>query len=195
MPYGKLEGMRRALLIPLILSALLVSSLVVTGCEKFGGPVPLEKPELEESEHNQFPPEGQEAKDQVEERERVKIADVLSSALRVPEEEARKANPLAATEQNLESGRIAYNNECTKCHGLAGFGDGEAAKSLKPRPTDLHEEHVQLLPDGALFYVIKHGIEGTQMPGVQGRMGDEQIWQVVLFVRTFDRFRSPAIVD
>ena len=42
------------------------------------------------------------------------------------------------------------------------------------------------LPDGQLFWIIRNGSPGTAMPGY-GPLSDEQIWQLVLFVRSLSR--------
>jgi mono/diheme cytochrome c family protein len=35
------------------------------------------------------------------------------------------------------SGEVLYRRYCASCHGTTGVGDGPAAESLSPRPTDL----------------------------------------------------------
>jgi mono/diheme cytochrome c family protein len=36
-----------------------------------------------------------------------------------------------------QSGEVLYRRYCASCHGLSGHGDGPAAPSLAPSPTDL----------------------------------------------------------
>ncbi|NIP99686.1 MAG: cytochrome C, partial [Nitrospinaceae bacterium] len=40
------------------------------------------------------------------------------------------------------------------------------------------------IPDGQMFWIIKNGSPGTRMPAF-GNLSDEQIWQLVLYIRQF----------
>lgn len=160
-----------------------------------GGPLPLEKKELEESEAHQFPASGHEAEQQKGERAVIKASELLIQSKRIPEEAAHEHNPLKHTEKNIETGRIAYATECARCHGEIGFGDGDSARGMDPPPTDLHEEHVQALPDGALFWIVAHGVKGSSMPSFEARLEEDQIWRLVLYLRTFGELKSPALVE
>jgi hypothetical protein len=93
-------------------------------------------------------------------------------------------------------GASAANDEHAGMMGMSGMSDHsgmmaahaipeEAAAGLNPKPADLHATHVQELSDGALFYVITHGREGTAMVAWENILSEEQRWQVVNFLRTF----------
>ena len=41
------------------------------------------------------------------------------------------------------------------------------------------------LPDGQLFWVIKNGSKGTAMPAHKFSLRDDQVWQLILFIRKF----------
>ncbi|RME82379.1 MAG: hypothetical protein D6775_11055 [Caldilineae bacterium] len=110
--------------------------------------------------------------------------DHESSAHGVPEEAAARPNPIAADEQSVARGAELYKATCAVCHGEQAYGDGPAGAGLKPPPADLHEDHVQVLSDGALFYVIQNGIEGTAMPGWDAQFSEEDIWHLVNFIRS-----------
>jgi mono/diheme cytochrome c family protein len=56
---------------------------------------------------------------------------------RIPAQYRKAVNTLAMTEENLAAGARLYEENCASCHGEKGKGDGEAAKDLKPSPTDL----------------------------------------------------------
>lgn len=90
-------------------------------------------------------------------------------------------NPLPdlATAANL--GKPLYQANCALCHGDAGASDGPASSSYNPKPADLTKGEVTTEPDGKLFLALKHG--KGKMPGMK-RLTDEQIWQVVAYVRT-----------
>ena len=42
------------------------------------------------------------------------------------------------------------------------------------------------LPDGQLFWVIKNGSPGTDMPSFN-YLEDEQVWQLILYLRSFSK--------
>lgn len=103
----------------------------------------------------------------------------------VPDEAAAVKNPVEADEASVAAGAELYATNCAVCHGESGEGDGPTAASLDPAPADLHEDHVQGISDGALFYIISHGTPEKAMPAWEGTLDEEQRWHVVNFLRTF----------
>lgn len=105
----------------------------------------------------------------------------------VPTEFAGKSNPLAGEAAAAETGKQIYQTNCTPCHGEAGMGDGPAAKSLNPPPLPLATEMDQI-SDDYLFWRISDGGGmapfRSAMPAWKGILSEEQIWQVVAFLRT-----------
>ena len=104
----------------------------------------------------------------------------------VPEEAAAVPNPLEATAENISAGAELYAASCAVCHGETGEGDGPGAGGLETLPADLHEDHVQGLTDGALYYVISHGKPETAMPAWENVLSADERWLVVIFMRTFE---------
>jgi cytochrome c553 len=123
-----------------------------------------------------------------------------------------KQNPLAATPDNIEKGKRLYVNDarpvsCANCHGLQGDGQGPTGKHLQPPPTDFTcKALMDTLPDGQLFWIIENGSglfelapghsretikrpgrrpRYTAMRGHKNELTEEQIWQLVLYIRTF----------
>lgn len=99
----------------------------------------------------------------------------------VPAEYAGKTNPLGADAAG-KGGEI-FKTNCEMCHGPQGHGDGPAGQALDPKPRNL----VELQPkvgDDFLFWRIREGKPGTSMVAWKGILSDEQIWQVVVFIRT-----------
>lgn len=105
----------------------------------------------------------------------------------VPAEAAAMANPIQANAESVAAGQALYAANCALCHGESGEGDGPAAASLEKPPADLHAAHVQELPDGALFYIISHGRPDTPMPAWENILSEEERWQVVNYLRTFNK--------
>jgi mono/diheme cytochrome c family protein len=99
----------------------------------------------------------------------------------IPAEFAGKTNPLGA--DAATAGAEVFKNNCTACHGERGGGDGPAGAALNPRPRNL-PELASTVGDDYLFWRISTGKAGTSMVGWKGILTDEQIWQVVAFIRT-----------
>ncbi|GIV76398.1 cytochrome c [Litorilinea aerophila] len=107
----------------------------------------------------------------------------LSAAHNVPPEAAAVENPIPASQESVAMGARLYAQNCQACHGPQGKGDGPAGMALNPRPADLTAEHVQANTDGALFYIITHGVPGTAMPG-WSQLSEEDRWHLVNYLRS-----------
>lgn len=139
--------------------------------------------------------------------------DIESSTPQAPEAYWFRANPLEATQENIAAGKRLYEEEsrpipCARCHGIEGRGDGEMSDDLVPKPTNFTcREHMRALTDGHIFWLVEEGSgvyslipghlrEGTRRPGRRPRytamrghrnyLAEEQIWQLVLYIRTLD---------
>ena len=55
----------------------------------------------------------------------------------VPSEYSSLSKPLTASADNMKAGRELFATRCVPCHGSSGHGDGPAAMSLIPRPSDM----------------------------------------------------------
>lgn len=111
--------------------------------------------------------------------------DQMSGDHGVPAGAAVVVNPIAATDESIRSGAAIFSQSCAACHGATGEGDGPGAAGLDPKPADLHADHVQGNSDGAMFWIISHGREGTAMPPWNTILSEEQRWDLVNFLRTF----------
>ncbi len=80
------------------------------------------------------------------------------------------------------SGREIYVNTCMRCHGI----DGKGALGIKlvPPPADLTSAVVQKRLDGTLFRRIHEGKPNTAMGAWKHSLSDEEIWDVLAYVRT-----------
>ncbi len=99
----------------------------------------------------------------------------------VPAEYAGKTNPLGAS--GAAAGAQVFQTNCEACHGPQGHGDGPAGVALEPAPKNLAELS-KIASDDYLFWRISTGRPGTAMPPWKGVLSDEQIWQVVSYIRT-----------
>jgi mono/diheme cytochrome c family protein len=108
-------------------------------------------------------------------------AEPVSTLASVPSEFAGKTNPLRA--DAASAGAKIFKANCAACHGDTGHGDGPAGAALAPAPKNLAELQTQS-GDDYLFWRISAGKDGTAMVSWQGILTDEQIWQVISFIRT-----------
>ena len=105
----------------------------------------------------------------------------ISTPDTIPAEFSGKTNPLGA--DAATAGAEIFKNNCVPCHGAQGHGDGPAGAALNPRPKNL-VALASTVGDDYLYWRINTGKEGTSMVAWKGVLADEQIWQVVSFVRT-----------
>src|SRR5262245_23135143 len=101
----------------------------------------------------------------------------------VPAEYAGQTNPFGA--EAASQGAEVYQTYCASCHGETGKGDGPASASLVP-PTRNLTELQQSVGDDYLFWRISEGKSGTAMVSWRAILTDEQIWQVLSFIRTLE---------
>jgi len=93
-------------------------------------------------------------------------------------------NPLPATQENIRAGQANFGNYCMVCHGLDGQNTGVPfAGRLSPRVPELNSRAVQAYSDGQLKWVIDNGIFPSGMPASKGTLSDEEIWQIVHYIR------------
>lgn len=103
-----------------------------------------------------------------------------------PAEYAGKTNPVDGKAAEIDAGKGIYNSNCASCHGDKAMGDGPAAKSLNPPPKSLAAEGS--LSDGYLYWRIAEGGGmapfKSAMPAWKTFLSEEQIWQVIAYLRT-----------
>lgn len=105
-------------------------------------------------------------------------ADIKTSA---PQESKK---PATVTPAAVASGAELYERFCTECHGPNGEGDGPVADSLDgPRPANLRRA-AKRYSDDELYARITYGAK--DMPTWGEFMTDEEIWNVVYHVESFD---------
>jgi predicted CXXCH cytochrome family protein len=98
----------------------------------------------------------------------------------VPDDEARRPDPLPATEPDIAAGAALFQSKCSACHGFDGGGHTLIGENVYPRVPSLHEL-MPTISDGQAFTYIHDGIRNTAMPA--WNLPDRQIWQIVLFLR------------
>lgn len=93
-------------------------------------------------------------------------------------------NPLPASRDNIQAGQKAFSGYCMVCHGLDGQGTGVPfAGRMSPPVPELTSKEVQAYSDGQLKWIIAHGIAPSGMPAASGILSDDEIWEIVVFLR------------
>jgi mono/diheme cytochrome c family protein len=98
------------------------------------------------------------------------------------------ANPLPVTEDNLLRGKEVFLARCVGCHGPKGDGKGPGANFMSPPPADFTDKDDACCGGdtgpGDFYYRILRGWTGTGMENFGERLSVDDIWRVVLFVKT-----------
>jgi mono/diheme cytochrome c family protein len=121
---------------------------------------------------------------------------LASRALHVAVAKAEgEPSPLPADEVNLVAGAKVYQNNCAVCHGLRDPASRTAiAKGMYPPPPPLLEPDKGVTDDpvGETHWKVKNGIRLTGMPGFDGSLSPDEMWQVSLLLAKADQL-PPAV--
>lgn len=112
---------------------------------------------------------------------------------------------------DVEKGKQIYEQRCWWCHGAEGEGNGPAAEFLIPPPRDFTQglykfkstPFDEIVPsDDDIFKMIKGGVvknnrsnwtglNDTSMPGWGDMLSDQDIWDLVAFIKAIVEFEQP----
>jgi mono/diheme cytochrome c family protein len=93
-------------------------------------------------------------------------------------------NPLPSSSENIHAGQQAFGYYCVVCHGRDGQTTGVPfAASVSPPIPSLASKEVQSYSDGQLKWIIEKGIFPSGMPASKGILSDEEMWQMVIYIR------------
>ena len=117
------------------------------------------------------------------------VATLLSFPPVYADEKLAVSAPLGG----VEAGKKIYIKRCAGCHGDSGQGDGVASERFNPKPRDftmgLYKYRTTpngLLPtDADLIKVVTVGLPGTGMPSWKSLLSDDDIKDVVSYIKTF----------
>ena len=88
------------------------------------------------------------------------------------------------TSMSLAAGKNVYDADCASCHGADGRTPTAAGRGMLPPAVALDSDNVQSYSDRELFSIIRDGVRFTGMPGFAGTETDDQIWDVVDYLRS-----------
>jgi len=102
----------------------------------------------------------------------------------MPSDAKTMANPVKPSPESLAHAKKMYGYDCAMCHGANGNGKGDLAGDMKLQLRDYTDPAaLKDISDGELFYIIKDG--KGQMPSEGDRAKAEDIWNMVILVRSF----------
>ena len=102
----------------------------------------------------------------------------------IPQEEVNRKNPVESSPSSIAEGKRSYDlADCALCHGKQGDGKGVLAKDINMNIRNWQDPAaLTRLTDGELFYIIVKG--KGRMPGYENRKTSQQIWQMVVYLRS-----------
>ena len=88
-------------------------------------------------------------------------------------------------------GKAIFDAKCVECHGISGKGDGAAAALLTPRPRDFTTGKYKIRTtesgtgptDDDLIQSVRQGLYGTAMPAWDRILADDEIRDVVAYIK------------
>lgn len=117
--------------------------------------------------------------------------DFSKNTWELPDDADKTKNPVTSTPESIAKGKELYHERmkgnCVFCHGETGSGNEANLARLRRKPADIsNKERMSAMTDGELFWKISKGITGI-MPAGEGRMTEEERWQVVNYIRTLPK--------
>jgi mono/diheme cytochrome c family protein len=82
----------------------------------------------------------------------------------------------------LERGRALFRQHCQQCHGGPGVPPDPVGRGLRPLPTNLAQDGGEW-PPNEIYWVIRHGIRMSAMPGWEFRLAESELWDLTAFVK------------
>ena len=97
---------------------------------------------------------------------------------------ALQDSPVPRTEESVAAGRIIYARFCRSCHGVEGKGDGGGAPPDAVVSNLVDDQWDNGETDAEIFKTIREGVPPDLfMEPWEGRISDEDIWNVVNYLR------------
>jgi thiosulfate dehydrogenase len=97
-------------------------------------------------------------------------------------------NPLkASSTTDLKAGATLYIHNCAFCHGYANGSSSKTATGLYRRPPKVATEDWSEESDGLVYWFIDHGVKLTAMPAYNKTLNENEIWQIVLFIKNKEK--------
>lgn len=93
---------------------------------------------------------------------------------------------------DLKYGEVIYQRHCLQCHGIGGGGNGPDAVYLTVPPANLLSNQSRLKSDFELYMIIAHGSIYSPMHGWRDRLMDDEMWDVLEYIRFLAPYKAIA---
>jgi len=93
-----------------------------------------------------------------------------------------------AVRGNPKDGQVLYKQHCLRCHGEKLDGNGPDGEYLIVRPANFLSQGSRAKTDWELLVTITNGALFTPMHGFRGKLSDEQILDVLSYIRSVAPF-------
>jgi len=97
--------------------------------------------------------------------------------------QGERKNPLHGDKDAIESGRGMFRIYCGPCHGIDAAGGRGPDLTLGSYSNGARDED--------LYRVISKGVAGTEMPDYEERVGADNVWRLVAYIRSVAGNRPP----
>ena len=88
-----------------------------------------------------------------------------------------------ASDGDIAAGAKLYSQMCARCHGTSSESENRYGRSFYPPAPNFLAARPSY-KDGEMFWIVKHGIRNTGMPAWGNLLSDEDIRQVVSYLRS-----------
>jgi len=99
---------------------------------------------------------------------------------------------------SIARGADIFQGNCASCHDPRQRVTPEFSEKMPVIPPALHTSRVARLMDGNLFWAIAHGIDdprgGQSMPGFEGALSEDDIWNVIDYLRALSARSRGALL-
>jgi mono/diheme cytochrome c family protein len=82
--------------------------------------------------------------------------------------------------EEIAAGEKIYNKQCLICHGENGKGEGKNAGTAIN-----NQQYLNTVSDKDIYNSVKHGREGTGMPSYGPRLSEDELNNVVTYIRNW----------
>lgn len=93
---------------------------------------------------------------------------------------------------NPKRGQNIYERLCLRCHGEKLDGRGPEAKFLTVPPADLQSLSSRIKSDFELLIIMAHGVMFTPMHGFRDVLDEQEMHDVLSYIRTIAPFEPVA---
>jgi len=102
-------------------------------------------------------------------------------------------NPVKPTAESQAKAKSLYQIDCAMCHGDNGNGKTDLATSMTLTLADWTDpKSLADKSDGDLFTIIRNGKGDKMPPEAEGRAGNTEVWNLIIYIRSFSKSQPAA---